>query len=452
MAVATGVAEVVVCWRAINARSEFRMGGTGRAAPDTRRVPVPDAVRLRRPRRSSSPWWPAPTWTPTACTAEDLGRVAITQRSYARAQRAGHDADAAHDGGLPGCRLDRGALAALRLLPRDRRRGGPGRHVARAGPPPGPAARSRSVGAATGRRSHAVLEPPRRPHDQRGGRAASSGCTPWPASARRTSTWPSLYDAFTPLVLIQLEDYGFCTKGEAAALVASGATALGGRLPVNTHGGHLSEGYVHGLNHVAEAVSQLRGDAGEPPGGRGRGGPVHRPARLRRRQHLRRHLRRGPMTTGPAGRPGLGAVVGGAGRHELLLQTLRRLRGPAVATSGDLQSLLLARVDLAPRQRPGHRGQLDRQPPPIPAVAGVALRGGAGPPRRTGGHPHPRRRGRAVRMGEIWRSACRSMPGSRTSRSKRTPPVVPCSSPSSPGRWDHVDRSPSPGLTDASRG
>jgi acetyl-CoA acetyltransferase len=71
-----------------------------------------------------------------------------------------------------------------------------------------------------------------------------------------------LYDAFTPLVLLQLEDYGFCRKGEAAALVSSGATAIGGSLPVNTHGGHLSEGYVHGLNHVAEAVAQLRRTAG----------------------------------------------------------------------------------------------------------------------------------------------------------------------------------------------
>ena len=71
-----------------------------------------------------------------------------------------------------------------------------------------------------------------------------------------------LYDAFTPLVLLQLEDYGFCAKGEAAHLVAEGATRLGGRLPVNTHGGHLSEGYAHGLNHVAEAVAQLRGTCG----------------------------------------------------------------------------------------------------------------------------------------------------------------------------------------------
>ena len=72
-----------------------------------------------------------------------------------------------------------------------------------------------------------------------------------------------IYDAFTPLVLIEMEDFGFCKKGEAGAFVRAGETGLGGSLPVNTHGGHLSEGYVHGLNHCAEAVHQLRGECGE---------------------------------------------------------------------------------------------------------------------------------------------------------------------------------------------
>jgi acetyl-CoA acetyltransferase len=71
-----------------------------------------------------------------------------------------------------------------------------------------------------------------------------------------------LYDAFTYGVLVQLEDYGFCSKGEGGAFVSSGETRLGGSLPVNTHGGMLSEGYIHGLNHVCEAVTQLRGTAG----------------------------------------------------------------------------------------------------------------------------------------------------------------------------------------------
>ena len=71
-----------------------------------------------------------------------------------------------------------------------------------------------------------------------------------------------LYDAFSFAVLLHLEDYGFCAKGEAGPFVASGAIARTGSLPVNTHGGFLSEGYAHGLNHVCEAVSQLRGQAG----------------------------------------------------------------------------------------------------------------------------------------------------------------------------------------------
>lgn len=72
-----------------------------------------------------------------------------------------------------------------------------------------------------------------------------------------------LYDAFSFTVILQLEDYGFCPKGDGGPFVESGATSLDGSLPVNTHGGFLSEGYVHGINHLAEAVVQLRGDAGE---------------------------------------------------------------------------------------------------------------------------------------------------------------------------------------------
>jgi acetyl-CoA acetyltransferase len=71
-----------------------------------------------------------------------------------------------------------------------------------------------------------------------------------------------LYDCFTPTVLLQLEDYGFCDKGEGGPFVESGAVALGGSLPVNTHGGFLNEGYVHGMNTLAEAVAQIRGTAG----------------------------------------------------------------------------------------------------------------------------------------------------------------------------------------------
>jgi len=71
-----------------------------------------------------------------------------------------------------------------------------------------------------------------------------------------------LYDEMTIAVLVQLEDFGFCHKGEGGPFVEEGRIEIGRELPVNTHGGFLSEGYLHGLNHIAEAVSQLRGDAG----------------------------------------------------------------------------------------------------------------------------------------------------------------------------------------------
>ena len=70
-----------------------------------------------------------------------------------------------------------------------------------------------------------------------------------------------LYDHFTPYVLMQLEELGFCGRGEAPGFVADGAIEIGGRLPLNTHGGQLGEAYIHGMNGIAEGVRQVRGTA-----------------------------------------------------------------------------------------------------------------------------------------------------------------------------------------------
>lgn len=71
-----------------------------------------------------------------------------------------------------------------------------------------------------------------------------------------------LYDGYSYLLLNQLEDFGFCTRDGVRALIHSGRLDRSGDLPTNLNGGLLSEGYVHGLNNVVEAVEQLQGRAG----------------------------------------------------------------------------------------------------------------------------------------------------------------------------------------------
>lgn len=72
-----------------------------------------------------------------------------------------------------------------------------------------------------------------------------------------------VYDCFTYIVICQLEDMGFCKKGEGGDFVSNGRIALNGDLPINTHGGLLSEAHIAGMNHIVELVRQLRGDCGE---------------------------------------------------------------------------------------------------------------------------------------------------------------------------------------------
>ena len=95
-----------------------------------------------------------------------------------------------------------------------------------------------------------------------GARLASTTAFSMAGITARDVQLAELYDCYTFTVLVTLEDYGFCGKGEAGDLVASGQTAPGGTLPVNTGGGQLSSSYMWGMTPLAEAITQARGEAG----------------------------------------------------------------------------------------------------------------------------------------------------------------------------------------------
>ncbi|MDI2127183.1 thiolase C-terminal domain-containing protein [Yinghuangia seranimata] len=260
LAVASGIADTVVCWRAVNARSEFRMGGTGRAAPDAPefqyQLPYGYATPPQQFAMLDRAWRHA-----RGATAEDLGRVAIAQRAHAALNdRAMMRKPLTMDEYLSSrliadplrlydCCLETDAAVALVVTGAERARDLRQTPVLVSGAATGGGHTLFSNGRADPTVSAAADLAPRL--------YAAAGIGP------ETVDVAELYDAFTFLVPLQLEDYGLVPRGETGGFYADGHASLGGRLPVNTHGGHLSEGYVHGLNHVAEAVTQLRGTAGE---------------------------------------------------------------------------------------------------------------------------------------------------------------------------------------------
>jgi acetyl-CoA acetyltransferase len=253
MAVITGQAECVVCWRSVNARSEFRMGGTGRPPPDQLEFQYQVPYGHATPPQQFA--MVARAYLDTyGATARDFGAVAIAQRRYAELnERALMRTPLTMDEYLASrwiveplrlfdCCLETDAAVAVIVTTTDR-----ARHLAKT---------PVTIAGAVWGSGHTLFSN-RRPDLTRSG-AAESAPRLWAQAGLGPAEVDvaELYDAFTPLVLVQLEDYGFCDPGTAADLVRSGV------LPVNTHGGHLSEGYVHGLNHLAEAVRQLRGQGG----------------------------------------------------------------------------------------------------------------------------------------------------------------------------------------------
>jgi len=259
LAIHAGIADTVVCYRALNARSEFRMGGTGR--------PLVDAVETQY--QAPYGYFVPPQQFAMAArahmekygtTQEQLGRVAVQQRANAVLnERAMMREPISLDDyaasrwvvepfRLFDCCLETDGAVALVLTSAERARDLKKPPVLISGAAWGGGQTLYSNQQPDTTRSAAADVAPRL--------FEMAGVGPGDIDVAQ------LYDCFTYSVLVQLEDYGFCAKGESGAFVASGATARDGTLPVNTHGGFLSEGYVHGLNHVYECVSQLRGEAG----------------------------------------------------------------------------------------------------------------------------------------------------------------------------------------------
>ena len=276
LAVVAGLANVVVCYRALNERSGRRFGRVSGAVAE---APTSSGV--------DAGWHhPAGLATPAAAaamvarrylheygaTTEDFGRVTVAARRHAatnpQAWFYGRPIT------LGEHQASRWITEPLRLLDCCQESDGAVAVVVtstqRAADLPSPPAVIRAAAQGGGPDQYVMTsfyreELPCLP--ELGVVAAQlwrqSGYTPQDV---RTAV---LYDHFTPYVLMQLEALGFCARGAARHLVADGGIELGGRLPVNPHGGQLGEAYIHGMNGVAEAVRQVRGTAVNQVAGNG---------------------------------------------------------------------------------------------------------------------------------------------------------------------------------------
>jgi acetyl-CoA acetyltransferase len=265
MAVATGVAEVVVCYRAMNERSQYRFG-TGYTPP-----PMPTAESAHYgyyvPFGLVSPAsWVAMAaqryMHETGATSEDFGRVAVACRRHAATnpnawfyqkpitldehQASRWIVEPLH---LLDCCQESDGAQALVVTTAERAKS------LRQTPA---IIRAAAQGAADDQQMMTSYYRPdisrlsemdlvaQQLYDQ-------AGIGP---DGIRTAV---LYDHFSPFVLPQIEAFGFAKPGQAKDFIREGGIELGGRLPVNTNGGQLGEAYIHGMNGIAEGVRQVRG-------------------------------------------------------------------------------------------------------------------------------------------------------------------------------------------------
>ena len=275
MAVATGIAQVVICYRALNERSGHRFGQVSRAA-----------VQAATSAGVDNSWhYPMGLATPAAtvamiarrymhdygATSEDFGVVTVADRRHAAANPAAWFYRrpvtlADHQASrwiveplrlLDCCQESDGAVAVV-VTSLDRARGLLQRpaviRAAAQGSGPNQFTMTSYYRDELGLPEMGVVA-------RQLWRQAGIG----PQDVRAAV----LYDHFTPYVLLQLEELGFCARGEARHFIAAGAIELDGVLPVNPHGGQLGEAYIHGMNGISEAVRQVRGTSGNQVGGDG---------------------------------------------------------------------------------------------------------------------------------------------------------------------------------------
>ncbi|WP_373230505.1 lipid-transfer protein [Mycobacterium marinum] len=260
MAVATGVAEVVVCYRAFNERSGMRFGGSGRTSTETplfmaHYAPfgllTPAAWVALHAQRYMSTY---------GVTNEDFGRIAVVDRAHAARnpdawfyQRPITLAD--HQNSrwiiepvlrlLDCCQESDGGVALVVTSTeraRDLRQ---------------PAAVITAGAAAEGEMMTSYYREDITGLPEMGVVAKRL----WRDSGLKPADIQTafIYDHFTPFVFTQLEELGFCGRGEAKEFATVENLSLGGLLPINTNGGLLGEAYIHGMNGITEAVRQVRG-------------------------------------------------------------------------------------------------------------------------------------------------------------------------------------------------
>jgi acetyl-CoA acetyltransferase len=260
LAVSAGVADCIVCYRALNGRSEIRMNGStmsaqrppwdmqyrvgsGYIAPALEIAMAARAHMLRYGTRS-----------------EDLGRIAVlSRRNAVDNERAMMRKPITLDDYLASpwiaepfrrldCCLETDGAVAVVVTSAERAKDLAHRAVLVQG-----AAWGGGINLVNNRYTD-IAESPAKPIAERVYNAAGVGPD--------DIDFAELYDCFTYNVLSQIEGYGFCEAGGVPAMLTDGVfDRATGSLPLNTHGGLLSEGYIHGMNHVYEAVQQIRGEA-----------------------------------------------------------------------------------------------------------------------------------------------------------------------------------------------